>query len=286
MKGFTLVQLLVVMSIFIILTLIAVPSIRSFQRESDLNNSAEEIINTLRLAQNKTISSEGASQWGVYFSTTTDYHQYTLFKGSDYNSRATSSDETHKLPKSVKIYGINLAGENEVVFARLTGTINQSGSISLELENDPSKTKTVYIENNGQVRLTSLSSPSDTNRIKDSRHVHFDYSWEIVTSTESLVLTFEDSVTETIVIADNLRDGQIYWEREVDVEGEIQKLKIHTHRLNNPDSQFSIHRDRRDNNKTLKIEIPSDSSGFLIDYSADGLITTKASFYATEPDWQ
>lgn len=151
-KSFTLIELLVIVGILIVLTAIAVPTFRFFERESDLNNSAEEITNTLRSAQNKTLASEGASQWGVCFTTTTDPHQYTLFKGSDYNSRAISFDKIHKLPKSIEIYEIDLfGGGSEVVFERVTGITNQSGKVFLRLKANLSKTRTISIGRYGQI---------------------------------------------------------------------------------------------------------------------------------------
>lgn len=293
LKGLTLIELLVTVGILIILAAIAIPNLRFFQKESDLNNVAEEIINTLRLAQNKTLASEGASQYGVHFDATSTPNQYILFKGTDYASRATSSDEIYKLPKTVEISEIDLWGGTEVVFERVTGytsTTDQFGKISLELKNDPSKTKTIYIESSSQVGLTSPSTLSDENRIKDSRHIHLDYSRQIVTSTESLTLTFDTVLTKEIPFADYLKNGHFFWEDGVDVEGEIQKLKIHTHRLNNPDTQFSIHRDQRYNNKALTIDIddtPTDSDpGTLITYTAQGETATGTSIYVSNLQWQ
>ena len=290
-KSFTLVEVLIIVGILIVLIAISFPAFRFFQKESDLNNSIEEIINTLRLTQNKTLVSEGASSWGVYFSTSTDPHQYTLFKGENYASRATSSDEVHQLPGSVEIYEINLSeGGSEVVFDRIVGTTNQFGEVSLRLKTDTSKVKTIYIENSGQVGLTSPSVPSDTDRKKDSRHIHFDYSRPITTTTEILKLTFtydSSTATKDIIIADNLKDGQIYWEGEVDVAGGIQKLKIHTHILNDSllGTKFCIHRDRRQNSRALKVEISGDASGDLIQYNASGQTTKGTSIYVSEPSW-
>jgi len=293
--GFTLVEVLTIVGILIVLTGMAVPAFRFFGRESDLNNSAEEIINTLRLAQNKTLASEGASQWGVYFSTTTTPHQYILFEGSSFASRATSSDEVHQLSKSIEIYEIDLWGGNEVVFEKVTGytsSTSQTGKVSIRLKDEPSKTKTIYVENSGLISLTSPSILSDQNRLKDSRHVHFDYTnRQISTSTEKIILTFTydtSSTTKEIIIADNIKDNQIYWEGEVNVDGEIQKLKIHTHKLNDPatGSQFCIHRDRRYNTKAITIEISGDSSGNLISYDAAGQTIKGNSIYVSEPIWQ
>jgi len=162
--GFTLVEMLVILGIMAILLALAIPTYRSFQRESDLNNATEEIINTLRVAQNKTLASEGASQYGVYFDQTTAPHQITLFKGGDYAGRDPLLDEIHKLSESIKIYDISLAGgKTEVVFKRLSGETSETGNLSLQLISDPTKTKTIYIENSGQVSLGSPSVP--TNRI-------------------------------------------------------------------------------------------------------------------------
>ena len=291
--GFTLIELLVIVGISLILVVLAFPNFCFFGKESDLNNSAEEIINTLRIAQNKTLASEGASQWGVYFETSTSPHQYILFKGRSFATRDTSADETHELPKSIEIYEIDLWGGNEVVFERVTGNVSstsQFGKVSIRLKMDPTKNKTVYIENSGLVGLINPSTVSDLERVKDSRHVHFDYSRSISTSTERIILTFtydSSTTTEEIIIADNIKDNQIYWEGEVNVGGEIQKLKIHSHRLNDPISgtQFCIHRDRRYNSKALKVEISGDT-GDLIKYDQDGQTTKGNSIYVSEPVWQ
>jgi type II secretory pathway pseudopilin PulG len=292
-KGLTLIEALLIIGILFILLSIAFPNFRFFQKESDLNDSVEEIINTLRLAQNKALASEEASQWGIYFETSTFPHRYILFKGESFATRDNSVDEIHKLPNSVEIYEINLWGGKEVVFEKVTGFVSstsQFGKVSLRLRGDPTKNKTIYIENSGLVGLNNPTSVSDSERVKDSRHVHFDYTRQISTSTEEIILTFtydNSTIVKEIIIAENMKDNQIYWEGEVNVGGEIQKLKIHTHRLNDPifGTKFCIHRDRRYNNKTLKVEISGDS-GDLIEYDAEGRTQKGNSFYVSDPVWQ
>lgn len=279
--GFTFIELLIVVGIVAILSALAFTFFHGFLLASDLGNSLEEIINTLRSAQQKTIASEGGSSWGVYFSTSTSPYQYILFKGSNYTSRDASKDEIHKLPSSVIISGINLGGSSEVVFDQISGISLSQGSVVITLISDASKTKTAYIESSGQIGANPPAILSDFNRIKDSRHVHIDYSRYISTSTESLILTFYyDSSTQT----ENVAIGN--WEGEFNVGGQIQKLKIQTHRLNQPDTQISINRDRRYNTRALKIKFSNDSSGNFIEYSADGLNTISASIYVTNLQWQ
>ena len=292
--GLTLIELLVVISILLIIIVITVQSFRYFQGEGVLSDSTEKIINILRLAQSRTLASEGASQYGVYFDNATDPHQFTLFKGVHYSDpRDVSRDEVHKIPNSVEIYEINLAGgRKEVVFNRLTGETANSGTVSLRLKSDNSKTRIVGIKSSGKITLGAESVPTDAGRLKDSRHVHIVYNNFIDTTTEILTLTFtygSPTVTQTqnIPIISNMVSGQFYWEGEVNVNGQNQKIKIHTHCLNNPDTLFSVHRDMRFNDKALEISISGDPSGNLIEYSADGLTTTKSSVFVSDPlQWQ
>ena len=137
--GFTLIELLLIVGILGVLAALAFPALHDFQLTSDLENSAEELINVLRLAQQKTVASEGASSWGVYFSVGVSPNQYILFKGENYLSREVSADENHKISGAVLISEINLGGESEAVFIRISGNSRQSGYVKLSLKADSSK---------------------------------------------------------------------------------------------------------------------------------------------------
>lgn len=247
-KSFTLVEILIVIGVLAILVVIAFPAFHSFRVEADLNDSVDKIINTLRLAQSKTLASERANQWGVYFSTSTVPHQYTLFQGTSYASRVTSSDEVYDLPESVEIYDVNLVGEPEVVFDRLIGSTSQFGGISLRLKKDHAKNRTIYIENSGQVGLIASPFPSDTERLKDSRHVHFNLGWGIQNATTVKFYFPDIPQTEEVSTADYFDAGktEFDWEGKFIVDGVDQTFHIHTHSLDAFNTLLCIHRDRNE----------------------------------------
>lgn len=285
--GFTLVELLVVLGALALLFAVSIPAFRSFGRTSDLNNGAEEIMSALRLARERAAASEGASRWGVKFSTSTTPNQFILFKGNSYLSRDTAQDRMYRTPAAVEIFETGLTGGSEVVFARLTGTTTQAGMLRLRLAANPMASTTVAVDASGRVSRGDASGVSlPTPSPRDSRHVHVDYSRAVSTATENIVLTFEGGTTETIPIASNLEGGQIVWQGTVSVAGQNQTLGIRTHRLNNPDAQFSVRRDRRYNTKAVTLSLSGDASGTFLEYSADGLATLKTSVYASDPQWQ
>ncbi len=280
-NGFTLLELLLIVGIIVLMVALAIPVFRSFQETAGLNNTAEEIVNALRLSQNKTLASQAGSSWGVYFNDVGSPQNYILFQGASFSSREPTSDKVYQLSKRIEFSLVSIVGGGkEIVFNKVSGTTSKSGQVTLRLKSDQSKVKTVYVDDSGRTQLVQGSLPSQAQRLKDYRHVHFDYGRSIDTANEKLKLTFIDGgspIQQEITIANNLKDGQLYWEGEVNVGGSLQKLKIHSHRLNNPDTQFSIHRGADENNKALKVDISGDTalSPNLISYNADDSLATK-----------
>lgn len=271
-SGFSIPEIIVVVTILGILSTVVVSNFYLISKRTEVANSVQELANVLRLAQNKTLSSEGNSQYGVYLDTTTTPDRYILFKGTSYLTRDPAFDQIYNLTNKVEFYAISLGGGSEIVFNKFNGDTNQSGNVTLRSISDASESKTLYITSSGAIHFTSVPTVSDNTRIKDSRHIHFDYSRIIITGTENITLNFDNGVViETFPINSYLTGGQIEWSKTVSVGGSDQTVRIRTHRLNNLDTQFSIHRDGRLNNKSLKITISGDASGNLIDYSANGL---------------
>lgn len=281
MRGFTLVEISVIIFILSILAGTGLVSFRSYQQNLTLDGNAGQIVSALRLAQNQTISSLNASAYGVHF----DNNQHVLFIGPTYNF-SDPANRVFPLSSGIEIYNINLSGNgSEVLFDRLNGRTEESGSVSLRVITDQTKTKTIYITFSGQISFTP-PPVSTTGRITDSRHMHFNYSRAIDTNIEKITLTFSDppnpATNQDIIIKDNLNaNGQIFWQGTANVGGDNQVISIATLRLNSPDTIFCIHRDRRYNDKVLSISLSGDPANTLINYAADGTTTPGTSIYVS-----
>ncbi len=284
-KGFTIIEMLIVVTILMVLVAMAVQPFFTIKKATDVDTAAEEFMGVVKLAQSRTVSSENSVQYGVYLNTSSLPNQYIMFKGASYATRDTTADVTYLLPNTVQFSGVSLGSVNQIVFDKLTGASEESGTISIRSKVDNSQSKTMYVTSSGVINSAS-TAPLDDNRVKDSRHIQFDYSRIINTSTESVVLYFDNTVTESIPMSENLTNGQFQWSGTVTVGGVGQTVSVITHRLNNPDTEFSIHRDGRYNTKSLKVSISGDASGYLVNYSADGLTTTHTSTYISNFAWQ
>ena len=289
--GFTFIEILVVVGIIVLFLGLSIPQLRSFQQGSYLKNTGQEVVAALRLAQSKTLASEGALQYGVHFDVVSTPNQYTLFQGSSYAARDTAKDKITVLQKTIEISSLSLGGTSEVVFLRLTGQASVSGTVTFRKIADPTLMKTVSILSSGAVQEGTATLSSDEDRVVDSRHVHVSYSRTIDTATESIRLVFPDT-TFSFTIASNMSGGEILWEGDVVSEEETQHLKIHTHFINFPvnETLFSLHRDLRYNTETLSIELSGDVVGDnLISYANDpqGTVTRGTSVHVqTAPELQ
>lgn len=286
--GFTLIEVVTGITIIILLSLLSGPAFRLFQGQSYLMNTAEEVMTILREAQSKAKASEGNMPWGVYIDIATTPDRYVLFQGVSYATRNASQDKVFNIPSGVEFSAISLGVGNEAVFQKVTGSPVPSGSVSLWLASDHSKTRTVSLNASGVLMVGTFPAASDTNRIKDSRHVHVDYVGRTIdTSSESVRLVFP-GITQTIPIVTNLPGGAFSWEGEVISQGQVQNIRIHTHRLNDLvlGTQFSVHRDQRYNTKAVIVELSGDSTGNLLQYDAAGQTTQGTSVYAATPSWQ
>lgn len=287
--------LIVAIVIVMVLFAIVITNFVLLQEKTDLDSASQEFAGVLGFARSKALASENDSPYGVYINRAVVPHRYTLFKGTSYVGRDSSYDQNYLLSETIEFFAVNLGGVEEINFDRLTGNPKQSGNVSLRHKTDTSQSKTVYISSSGAISFNLPDVPSDASRIKDSRHLHFDYSRPISfdplatpCSGETINLYFDNapSPQQQIPICSNLVAGQIEWAGSVEVNGVSQTIRIHSHRLNNPDSQFSIYRDRRLNTKPLTITISLDSSGKMADYSSDGLTTNYSSIYVSNFSWQ
>ncbi len=125
--GFTLVEVLLIMAIFGLIGGLSIPFYQSFQVTSQLDNTTEEIVQTIREAQIKSMSSEDLSDFGIHFGS----QEYILFRGSTY-APADVYNETFEIATTMSV---STGGNNDIIFSSVDGIPNVEASILVSSNN-------------------------------------------------------------------------------------------------------------------------------------------------------
>lgn len=139
-KAFTLIELLLVMALTATILGITAPLGANYIARNNVSVAREQIVSTLRSAQNNAINMNSDSTWGVYTSGNTT----TLYKGLDYNARDTAFDLQDKLPN-----GTIVTNGLDINFSKLSGNANLATTIVIS--NSQSSSLTIQIDTEGVI---------------------------------------------------------------------------------------------------------------------------------------
>lgn len=138
--GFTLIEVLLSVTIITMLVGLSLPVYETFVRRNDLDLTAQTLSSSIRRAATYARAVNGDSTWGIRFMSSS----VTLFKGAAYATRDTAFDETIPIPASM-----SLTGTSEVLFAKLTGTPSVAASVTLT--SSTNDTRTIALNAKGMV---------------------------------------------------------------------------------------------------------------------------------------
>lgn len=139
-KGFTLIEILLVITILAILAGLSVPFLITFKSSQDLDNTTEEIVSVLRKVQERSIAAEKDSIWGVDFS---QPQKYILFQ-ENLTTPGIPEKEIYEYPKNIDL----TTSGNKVKFSKLSGGIDSEFIIDLTSFN---KKRRIIINQEGAI---------------------------------------------------------------------------------------------------------------------------------------
>lgn len=129
-SGFTLVEILIVFGIFTILIVASTPLYSTLHVRSQLNENTSHIIQSLRIARERSVARLNDSSYGIYFSINPNGNdQFVLYQGDSYFTRNSAYDKTIILNNTLSL-STSLEG-NDVSFSKGLGVPNNFGMISL-----------------------------------------------------------------------------------------------------------------------------------------------------------
>lgn len=173
-RGFSLIELLLVIAILAILSSGVVIWFLGYQRQAEVDSASRSIVETMRNAQARTVSGKDFKNWGVCFSETEN--KFALFRQDcnkngimdngetgidcggggcfdcDLKCNGALVKEENYLSSFVKIGSITLnAGGNQLIFNKPNGDTVQYGTIRISEKINANNYKDITISPAGKV---------------------------------------------------------------------------------------------------------------------------------------
>lgn len=132
-KGFSLIEVLITISIAAVIASFSFPFYSAWQNSSSINNYKAQLIEILELAKLRSEAGLNNVSHGVYFDVLEDdADSFILFQGESYALRESQYDREFEMPGNI-ILSTNLLGD-EMVFEKYTGSPGSTGVINLKEE--------------------------------------------------------------------------------------------------------------------------------------------------------
>lgn len=121
MKAYTLIEILLAMSLVIFIAGISVPIYQDYQKRNEMLSAVNVSARALRSAQSYSQGMKQDSGWSVNFQS----GKAIIFKGDNFAGRDVAEDIVLTLPQ-----GVSLSGANNFSFAKFDGGVQNPGSVT------------------------------------------------------------------------------------------------------------------------------------------------------------
>ena len=154
MRGFTLLELLLVIGILAIMSYLAVPISFTFYRSQVVDGARSELLEVLSRARHNAVLQEYDSRYGVYISPSPlnggALSTYTLYQGNSSTTRNQTYDEVYTETPNLTITatGSTALVAGDINFSKLVGTTTATGTITIQY-NGATESRSVVIDSFG-----------------------------------------------------------------------------------------------------------------------------------------
>ena len=157
MKGFTLVEILIVLAVLTVMAVVGSINFFNYYSRQNLELTVDEVAALLRDAQNRSLTQQDGDgdnqgdQWGVHFENATTTRDFVrLFSGSSYASSTVATTNIFRI--GIQFTDPDLGTSKDVIFSKVTGLPDVLVTVTISLIGNPSASSTIYINENGRIQ--------------------------------------------------------------------------------------------------------------------------------------
>ena len=146
-KGFTLVELMIVIAVMGIMAAIAVPNYRTYMAQRRLNGAARQVMSDLMAARMKAVSQN--NEFKVFFLAN---NQYKILDDNNNNGTEDTGESSQTKDIQTEYYDVTLSANNNPIF-QPNGTASNLPTINLGSLSNSSWSKSITISSAGRVKI-------------------------------------------------------------------------------------------------------------------------------------
>ena len=147
-KGFSLIEIVVIIGIFIIILSISTFSFSKYKSQKQIEITIDSISSKLEEAKINALSGKNGKNFGIEFGTST----YIYFSGNSYNP-SDVTNQINNIDKNILITKNISGGGNSIIFSRLSGKPLNTGTIIISDINNASSTASIDIGTLGDINV-------------------------------------------------------------------------------------------------------------------------------------
>lgn len=152
-KGFSLLEVLLVIGVLSIIATAVSPFLFGGKTSIEVEEEAKKIAGVLKIGQNKAMTLENGSAWGVHFNNITPSSPfYDIFEGNDY-ATGTSTDRYY-LFNNIIFQSPASGASTTAIFNKRSGNLLSGASTTITIKSlSPEITNSVIIMPNGRITV-------------------------------------------------------------------------------------------------------------------------------------
>ncbi|HBB57012.1 TPA: hypothetical protein DEW47_04055 [Patescibacteria group bacterium] len=141
-KGFTLLELVIVIGILAVIAAVSSPLLRGIIKKIEVDSSSQSIVAFLKEARTNAMTGMSGRKWGVHFVNGVNDDYYEVFSTpTGYNDAEKTINSIAYLPQG--IYFTDPVATADIIFGKIAGTTTATTTISLSSPDGITKTITV-----------------------------------------------------------------------------------------------------------------------------------------------
>jgi len=149
-KGFTLLEILIVIAVLAVIGALSANYLTSYQKDLNLNKESNQIVNYLEQARNKSLAKEDNRAWGIHFENPASGSDFfELYSTSTNYSGGTISEKIY-LSSGVAFSDPATGNSTDVQFSKLLANVASTTSVTI-VSQTTNNSKTITVNTEGRV---------------------------------------------------------------------------------------------------------------------------------------